>query len=165
MPLAAGAKLGPYQVLSQIGAGGMGVVYRAKDTRLSRDVAVKVSAERFGDRFEREARSIAQLNHPHICTLYDVGPNYLPGSVKQHRYPEYLKHPATRNYAVGRWNEAIHAFLLGRGLVQKDKETFYCPSEQTHQLRERTLFVHPLCNRFRLRPNVDQREIGIHVFR
>src|SRR5262245_11707771 len=55
----------------------MGEVYRARDPRLGRDVAIKVSAERFTDRFEREARAIAALNHPHICTLHDVGPNYL----------------------------------------------------------------------------------------
>src|SRR6186997_482512 len=55
----------------------MGVVYRAHDSRLGRDVAVKVSAERFSDRFEREARAVASLNHPNVCTLHDVGPNYL----------------------------------------------------------------------------------------
>jgi len=77
MPLSAGTKLGPYEILEPIGAGGMGEVYRARDTRLGRDVAVKISAERFSDRFEREARVIATLNHPNICTLHDVGPNYL----------------------------------------------------------------------------------------
>src|SRR5262245_38251710 len=77
MALAAGAKLGPYQILALIGAGGMGAVYRARDPRLGRDVAIKVSKERFSDRFEREARAVAALNHPNICTLYDVGPNYL----------------------------------------------------------------------------------------
>src|SRR6266478_6461511 len=77
MPLATGDKLGPYEILAPIGAGGMGQVYRARDTRLGRDVAIKVSAEQFSDRFEHEARSIAALNHPNICHLYDVGPNYL----------------------------------------------------------------------------------------
>ncbi len=77
MPFSAGEKLGPYEVLAAIGAGGMGEVYRARDPRLGRDVAVKVSAERFNDRFEREARAVAALNHPNICHLYDVGPNYL----------------------------------------------------------------------------------------
>ena len=77
MSLPAGAKLGPYEILALIGAGGMGEVYRARDTRLGRDVAIKVSAQQFTERFEREARSIAALNHPNICTLYDVGPNYL----------------------------------------------------------------------------------------
>src|ERR1035438_10138169 len=77
MPLSTGTRLGPYEILSPIGAGGMGEVYKARDTRLNRDVAIKVSGERFSDRFEREAHSIAALNHPNICTLYDVGPNYL----------------------------------------------------------------------------------------
>jgi serine/threonine protein kinase len=77
MSLAAGTKLGPYEILAPIGAGGMGEVYRARDTRLGRDVAIKVSSEQFTERFEREARSIAALNHPNICHLYDVGPSYL----------------------------------------------------------------------------------------
>src|SRR5678809_1282752 len=77
MFLSVGDKLGPYEILASIGAGGMGEVYRARDPRLGRDVAIKVSAERFGERFEREARVIASLNHPNICTLFDVGPNYL----------------------------------------------------------------------------------------
>ena len=72
-----GTKLGPYEILTRIGAGGMGEVWQAKDTRLDRLVAVKVSKEQFSERFQREARAIAQLNHPHICQTYDVGPNYL----------------------------------------------------------------------------------------
>src|SRR5579862_525354 len=72
-----GTRLGPYEILSRIGAGGMGEVFQARDTRLDRTVAIKVSAEQFSDRFEREAKAVAALNHPHICTLYDVGPNYL----------------------------------------------------------------------------------------
>ena len=77
MPLTAGEKLGPYEILERIGAGGMGEVYRARDPRLNRDVAIKVSVERFTERFEREARLVASLNHPNICHIYDVGPNYL----------------------------------------------------------------------------------------
>ena len=77
MNLSIGTKLGPYEIVAPIGAGGMGEVYRARDTRLGRDVAIKISNENFSDRFEREARSIAALNHPNICHLYDVGPNYL----------------------------------------------------------------------------------------
>jgi eukaryotic-like serine/threonine-protein kinase len=77
MSLAAGSRLGPYQILSRIGAGGMGEVWKARDTRFDREVAIKVSAERFTDRFEREAHAIAALNHPGICTLFDVGPDYL----------------------------------------------------------------------------------------
>src|SRR5499425_998164 len=72
-----GDRLGPYEILAPIGAGGMGQVYRARDTRLGRDVAIKVSHEQFTERFEREARAVATLNHPNICTLHDVGPNYL----------------------------------------------------------------------------------------
>ena len=77
MPLSAGDKLGPYEILASIGAGGMGQVYRARDSRLNRDVAIKVSGERFSERFESEAKAIAALNHPNICQIYDVGPNYL----------------------------------------------------------------------------------------
>ncbi|MBM3756593.1 MAG: hypothetical protein FJW38_21720 [Acidobacteria bacterium] len=77
MQLAAGTRLGPYEILAPIGAGGMGEVYKARDTRLDRIVAGKVSKEQFSERFEREARAVAALNHPGICTLYDVGPNYL----------------------------------------------------------------------------------------
>src|SRR5467141_2337621 len=77
MALNVGSRLGPYELLAPIGAGGMGEVYKARDTRLDRIVAVKVSQEKFSERFEREARAVAALNHPNICTLYDVGPNYL----------------------------------------------------------------------------------------
>ena len=79
MSLPAGTRLGPYQILSSLGAGGMGEVYRARDTRLGRDVAVKVLPERLSSnpgvraRFEREARAVSSLNHPNICTLFDVG--------------------------------------------------------------------------------------------
>jgi hypothetical protein len=69
--------LGPYRIEAPLGQGGMGRVFRATDTRLHRSVAIKVPAERFSERFEREARAIAALNHPHICTLHDVGPSYL----------------------------------------------------------------------------------------
>jgi serine/threonine protein kinase len=75
--LTVGACLGPYRIESKLGEGGMGEVYRAVDTRLGRAVAVKIAQKQFIQRFEREARAISSLNHPHICTLYDVGPNYL----------------------------------------------------------------------------------------
>ena len=75
--LASGAQLGPYRIEAQIGAGGMGTVYRAIDTRLGRVVAIKTASERYSERFQLEARAISTLNHPHVCTLYDVGPNYL----------------------------------------------------------------------------------------
>jgi Serine/threonine protein kinase len=77
MPLSSGTQLGPYEILAPIGAGGMGEVWKARDTRLDRTVALKVSKAEFSERFEREARAVAALNHPHICQLYDVGPNYL----------------------------------------------------------------------------------------
>ncbi len=70
-------QLGPYKIEGLLGAGGMGKVYWATDTRLNRKVAVKITEERFSGRFEREARAISAFNHPNICTLYDVGPNYL----------------------------------------------------------------------------------------
>jgi serine/threonine protein kinase len=79
MALTSGTKLGPYEIQSPLGAGGMGEVYRARDTRLGRDVAIKVlpqhlsSNTQLNERFEREARTISSLNHPHICTLHDVG--------------------------------------------------------------------------------------------
>jgi serine/threonine protein kinase len=75
--LKAGQRLGPYEIVAPIGAGGMGEVYKARDTRLKRDVAIKICSAHFSDRFAREARVIASLNHPNICQLYDVGPNYL----------------------------------------------------------------------------------------
>src|SRR5579871_125280 len=77
MALAVGDKLGPYEITAPIGSGGMGEVWRARDPRLNREVAIKVSASQFSDRFEREAHAIASLNHPNICTLFDIGPNYL----------------------------------------------------------------------------------------
>src|ERR1700694_4375017 len=79
MSLAAGTRLGPYEILAPLGAGGMGEVYKARDTRLDRTVAIKVLPEHLSqkpqlrERFEREARAVSSLNHPHICTLHDVG--------------------------------------------------------------------------------------------
>src|SRR5512132_4026322 len=79
MPLSSGTRLGPYEIVAAIGAGGMGEVYKARDTRLERTVAVKVlpshlsTSPEVRQRFEREAKTISQLSHPHICALYDVG--------------------------------------------------------------------------------------------
>src|SRR5713226_6846367 len=79
MMISAGSRLGPYEVISALGAGGMGEVWRARDTRLERTVAIKVLPERLSSspdvrqRFEREAKTISALSHPHICALYDVG--------------------------------------------------------------------------------------------
>jgi Tol biopolymer transport system component/tRNA A-37 threonylcarbamoyl transferase component Bud32 len=77
MPLSAGDRLGAYEIISELGAGGTGEVWKARDTRLDRIVALKVSKQEFSERFEREARAVAALNHPHICQIYDIGPNYL----------------------------------------------------------------------------------------
>src|ERR1022692_1987978 len=83
MSLSAGDKLGPYEILAPLGAGGMGEVYKARDTRLDRTVAVKVLPEHIAQRedlrarFEPEARAVASLNHPNICTLHDIGPGYM----------------------------------------------------------------------------------------
>src|SRR5271155_2242067 len=77
MELKPGAKLGPYEIVSAIGKGGMGEVWKARDQRLGRDVAIKVSAQQFTWRFESEARAIAALNHPNICQIHDIGPYYL----------------------------------------------------------------------------------------
>jgi serine/threonine protein kinase len=74
---APGTRLGPYEIECALGAGGMGEVFRARDTRLNRHVAIKRLHAQFSDRFEREARAISSLNHPHICTLYDIGPDFL----------------------------------------------------------------------------------------
>src|SRR6266542_915460 len=79
MTIAAGSRLGPYEIVSSLGAGGMGEVWKARDTRLERTVAVKVlpqhlsSSSEVRHRFEREAKTISQLSHPHVCALYDVG--------------------------------------------------------------------------------------------
>jgi serine/threonine protein kinase len=79
MGLTSGTKLGPYEIVAPLGAGGMGEVYRARDTRLDRIVAIKVLPEHLAeradlrDRFEREAHTIASLNHPHICSMYGIG--------------------------------------------------------------------------------------------
>src|SRR6476661_961094 len=97
MPLAAGTRFGPYEIVAPIGAGGMGEVYKARDTRLDRTVAIKVAAEQFSERFEREAHAIAALNHPNICTLHDVGPNYL---VMEYLEGQPLKGPLPLDQAL-----------------------------------------------------------------
>src|ERR1700722_11586992 len=98
MPLSPGDRLGPYEILSPIGSGGMGEVWKARDTRLDRTVAIKTSKFEFSERFEREARAVAALNHPHICQLYDVGPNYL---VMEFVEGHYLKGPMPLGLALG----------------------------------------------------------------
>jgi serine/threonine protein kinase len=97
MTLSTGEKLGPYEILSLLGKGGMGEVYKAHDSRLNRDVAIKVSHAEFSERFEREATAVAALNHSNICTLHDVGPNYL---VMEHIEGAPLKGPLPLDQAL-----------------------------------------------------------------
>ena len=77
MALSSGDKLGPYEILVKLGEGGMGEVWKARDSRLNRPVAVKRLKGQHSARFEQEARAIAALNHPHICQIFDIGPDYL----------------------------------------------------------------------------------------
>src|SRR5579864_9442283 len=119
MALTAGSKLGPYEILALIGAGGMGEVYRARDPRLGRDVAIKVSAERFSERFEREARVIASLNHPNICHLYDVGPNYLVMELVEGENPQGPLPPETALHYARQISDALEE-AHGKGVVHRD---------------------------------------------
>src|SRR6202011_1168210 len=97
MPLSVGERLGPYEILSRIGEGGMGEVWKARDTRLDRLVAIKRLKGQHGERFQQEARAIAALNHPHICQIYDVGPDYL---VLEYLEGSPIKGPMTEADAV-----------------------------------------------------------------
>jgi Tol biopolymer transport system component/predicted Ser/Thr protein kinase len=119
MPLAAGDRLGPYQIVAPIGAGGMGEVYKARDTRLDRTVAIKVSQEQFSDRFEREARAVAALNHPHICQLYDVGSNYL---VMEFVEGAALEGPLSLDKAIGYAGQILDALDAAhrKGITHRD---------------------------------------------
>ena len=118
-PLAPGTELGPYRIEKLIGAGGMGRVYRARDTRLNRTVAIKISKQGFGERFEREARTVAALNHPHICQLYDIGPNYL---VMEFVEGAPLKGPLALTKAVEYAAEILDALEAAhrKGVVHRD---------------------------------------------
>src|SRR5215472_12753444 len=119
MPLTAGERLGPYQILAPIGAGGMGEVWKARDTRLDRTVAIKVANEKFSERFEREARAVAALNHAHICTLHDVGPNYL---VMEYVEGAPLKGPLPLEKAVEYAGQILDALDAAhqKGIIHRD---------------------------------------------
>ena len=88
MSVLEGSQVGPYRLLSRRGEGGMGEVWKARDTRLDRTVAIKFPKLQFSERFRREAQSVAALNHPNICTLYDVGPDYLVMEYVEGRPPK-----------------------------------------------------------------------------
>src|SRR5262245_59452793 len=119
-----GSRLGVYEIIGAIGVGGMGTVYRARDTRLPREAAIKVSAEKFTDRFAREAHAIASLNHPNITTLYDVGPDYLVMEmVEGPTLAERIKEgPLTLDEAshIGRQIADALEFAHERGVVHRD---------------------------------------------
>jgi serine/threonine protein kinase len=114
-----GAKLGPYEIVSPIGEGGMGQVWKALDTRLGRDIALKISKTEFTDRFEREARAIAAFNHPNICQIYDVGPDYL---VMELIDGTTLKGPLAPEKAVEYACQILDALAAahGKGIVHGD---------------------------------------------
>ena len=119
MPLQPGDKLGPYEILAPIGAGGVGEVYRARDPRLKRDVAIKVSAAQFSERFEREAQAIAALNHPNICTLHDIGPNYLVMEFVEGHSPQGPLPLEEALRIAGQIAEALEA-AHEKGIVHRD---------------------------------------------
>jgi TolB-like protein/Tfp pilus assembly protein PilF/predicted Ser/Thr protein kinase len=121
--LSSGAHLGPYQIQGLLGAGGMGQVYRAFDTRLRRDVAIKVAGERFSERFDREARAVSSLNHPNICTVYDVGPNYLvmelvEGTTLREVFQQAL--PVERSLGIARQVLEALGAAHRRGVIHRD---------------------------------------------
>ena len=119
MSLSVGERLGPYETIAPVGAGGMGEVYKARDTRLGRIVAIKLCKEQFSERFEREARAVAALNHPHICQLYDVGPNYL---VMEYVEGETLKGPLQLDEAMPIIRQLIDGIEAAhdRNIVHRD---------------------------------------------
>jgi len=124
MPLAAGTRLGPYEILAPIGAGGMGEVWKARDTRLDRIVAIKRLKGQDGSassaaRFQQEARAIAALNHPHICQIYDVGPDYL---VMEYVEGKPLSGPLQVDAAVKLALQIASALeeAHGRGILHRD---------------------------------------------
>jgi Tol biopolymer transport system component/predicted Ser/Thr protein kinase len=119
MPLPPGTRLGPYEVIAPIGAGGMGEVHKARDTRLNRIVAIKKSLAPFDARFEREAHAIASLNHPHICALYDVGPDYL---VMEYVEGEQLAGPVDLERALLLAKQILDAIDAAhrKGIVHRD---------------------------------------------
>jgi eukaryotic-like serine/threonine-protein kinase len=123
--LEAGQRVGPYEIVSFLAAGGMGAVYRARDPRMGRDVAIKVSAEQFSDRFTREVRAVAALNHPNICTVHDVGPDYLvmelvEGETLAERLQRRGALPVDEALAIARQMAAGLEAAHDRGITHRD---------------------------------------------
>src|SRR6202521_13873 len=118
-PWTAGTQIGPYLLVSAIGAGGMGEVWKARDTRLDRIVAVKRLHGQHSARFELEARAIAALNHPHICQIYDVGPDYL---VMEYVEGEPLRGPLPLERAVEYAGQILDALDAAhkKGITHRD---------------------------------------------
>jgi len=119
MVLAPGTQLGPYEIESLIGSGGMGEVYKARDGRLNRTVAIKRMFAEDHNRFQSEARAIAAINHPHICQIYDVGPDYL---VLEYLQGELLRGPVTGDDAVRLARQIADALQAthDRGILHRD---------------------------------------------
>ena len=117
-------QLGPYRIEGTLGAGGMGTVYRATDTRLGRPVALKVSTARYSERFQREAKAISALNHPHICTLYDIGPNYLVMElIEGSTLSDEMKDGPLASETVARYGAQIASALVeahAKGVAHRD---------------------------------------------
>ena len=119
MPASVSKMLGRYKIIEPIGAGGMGEVWKARDTRLGREVAIKISSEKFSDRFEHEARAVATLNHPNICQIYDVGPNYLVMELVE---GERLKGPLPVETALDYARQIAQALEAAheKGIIHRD---------------------------------------------
>jgi Tol biopolymer transport system component/tRNA A-37 threonylcarbamoyl transferase component Bud32 len=119
MSLTPGEKLGPYEIVSPIGEGGMGAVWKARDTRLNRIVAIKQSHKQFNERFEREAHAIAALNHPNICQLYDIGPDYL---VMEYIEGAPLKGPLPLDQVLSLAGQMLNALSAAhqKGITHRD---------------------------------------------
>src|ERR1043166_7063843 len=124
MLLSTGSKLGPYEILAPIGEGGMGQVWKARDTRLNRTVAIKTSHQQFNERFEREAHAIAALNDPHICSLYDVAtsPDGMSYLVREYGDGEPLSSPLPLGEALRLARQVLDALDAAhrKGITHRD---------------------------------------------
>jgi len=134
MTIQPGTRLGPYEIVAPIGAGGMGEVWRARDTRLDRDVAIKVLPPGFAQsathrqRFEREAKAISQLNHPHVCTLFDVGEEKVAGSgLQESGGPPDGEDPAQRAPSTVLY--LVMEYLEGEPLADRIRKSPHSPHD------------------------------------